>query len=59
MVIRVAMTTKKATPDLYDILKLLGTDRIKTRIDKIKKICYNQYRIKDVGNYARKNYRYW
>lgn len=36
MVIRVAMTTKKATPDLYDILKLLGTDRIKTRIDKIK-----------------------
>ena len=36
MVIRVAITTKKATPDLYDILKLLGTDRIKTRIDKIK-----------------------
>ena len=36
MVIRVAVTTKKATPDLYDILKLLGTDRIKTRIDKIK-----------------------
>ncbi len=36
MVIRVAMTTKKATPDLYAILKLLGTDRIKTRIDKIK-----------------------
>lgn len=36
MVIRVAVTTKRATPDLYDILKLLGTDRIKTRIDKIK-----------------------
>lgn len=36
MVIRVAMTSKKATPDLYDILKLLGIDRIKTRIDKIK-----------------------
>ena len=36
MVIRVAMTTKRATPDLYDILKLLGIDRINTRIDKIK-----------------------
>lgn len=36
MVIRVAMTSKQATPDLYDILRLLGIERIKTRIDNIK-----------------------
>lgn len=32
MVIRVALTTKTTTPDLYEIMKLLGTDRIKERI---------------------------
>ncbi len=34
-VIRVAMTTKAQTPDLYEILKLLGTKRIQERIDRI------------------------
>ncbi len=33
MVIRVALTTKSMTPDLYDIMKLLGKDRIKERIN--------------------------
>ena len=33
MVIRVALTTKAMTPDLYDIMRLLGTDRMKKRID--------------------------
>ena len=33
MVIRVALTTKSMTPDLYDIMKLLGTDRMKKRIE--------------------------
>ena len=32
MVIRVALTTKSMTPDLYEIMKLLGTDEIKKRI---------------------------
>ena len=34
-IIRVSITTKSMTPDLYEILKLLGTDRIKKRIDLI------------------------
>ncbi len=34
MVIRVALTSKSMTPDLYDIICLLGTDRIKERIKK-------------------------
>ncbi len=32
--IRVAVTHRKETPDLYEILKLLGKDRIKERIEK-------------------------
>lgn len=32
MIIRVALTTKTTTPELYEIMKLLGTDRIKERI---------------------------
>ena len=35
MIIRVALTTKTTTPDLYEIMKLLGTDRIKERISLI------------------------
>ena len=35
-IIRVGVTTKSQTPDLYIILKLLGKDRIKERISKIK-----------------------
>ena len=34
-VIRVAVTSKSNTPDLYEILKLLGTDRIMNRINMI------------------------
>ena len=33
MVVRVALTTKSMTPDLYEIMKLLGTERIKNRIE--------------------------
>ena len=33
MVIRVCLTTKSMTPDLYDIMKLLGVERIKERIN--------------------------
>ncbi len=33
-VIRVATTTSSMTPDLYEILKLLGTERIKNRFTK-------------------------
>ena len=33
-VIRVAATTSAQTPDLYEILRLLGKDRIKARFDK-------------------------
>ena len=32
-VIRVAITSKSNTPDLYEIMKLLGTERIKERIN--------------------------
>lgn len=35
-VIRVAVTTSTMSPDLYEILKLLGTDRIKNRFINIK-----------------------
>ena len=34
-VIRVAVTTKSMTPDLYEILKLLGKDEILRRINKV------------------------
>ena len=34
MVLRVALTSKSMTPDLYEIMKLLGTDRIKERYSK-------------------------
>ena len=34
-VIRVALTTKAQTPDLYEIMKLLGKERILKRIDMI------------------------
>ena len=33
-VIRVALTSKTNTPDLYEIMLLLGLDEIKNRIDK-------------------------
>ncbi len=36
MVLRVALTTKSMTPDLYEIMKLLGKKRIKSRFDNIK-----------------------
>jgi glutamyl-tRNA synthetase len=36
MVIRVALTTKTMTPDLYEIMRLLGKDRIKERFQMIK-----------------------
>ena len=35
MVIRVALTTKSMTPDLYEIMKLLGVDEIKKRINSL------------------------
>ena len=35
-VIRVSITTKSQTPDLYEILKLLGKERINKRINLIK-----------------------
>ncbi|MCM1052799.1 MAG: glutamate--tRNA ligase [Ruminococcus sp.] len=36
MILRVALTTKSMTPDLYEIMKLLGKERIKSRFDYIK-----------------------
>ncbi len=36
MVVRVALTKKSMTPDLYEIMKLLGNERIKERINIIK-----------------------
>lgn len=36
-VIRVAVTTKSQTPDLYEILRLLGKDRIQKRIQQFVK----------------------
>jgi len=34
--IRVALTTKSMTPDLYEIMKLLGKERIKQRFERAK-----------------------
>ena len=36
MVLRVALTTKSMTSDLYEIMKLLGKDKIRARFDYIK-----------------------
>lgn len=36
MVVRVALTSKCNTPDLYEIMRLLGKERIIERIEKIK-----------------------
>ena len=33
-IIRVVITTRSMTPDLYELLKLLGKDRIRERIVK-------------------------
>ena len=33
MIIRVALTSKSMTPDLYEIMKLLGVETIKNRIE--------------------------
>ena len=35
MVVRVALTTKSMTPDLYEVMKLLGIEIIKDRISKL------------------------
>lgn len=35
-VIRIALTTKSMTPDLYEIMKFLGKDKIKDRFNKVK-----------------------
>lgn len=35
-VLRVALTSKSMTPDLYEIMRLLGKDRIVKRIEKLK-----------------------
>ncbi len=35
-VLRVALTSKSMTPDLYEIMRLLGKERMKTRIENIK-----------------------
>ena len=37
MVIRVALTTKSMTPNLYDIMELFGKERIIKRIEELKK----------------------
>ena len=37
-VLRVAITSKCTTPDLYVIMKLLGKEKIKKRIANIEKI---------------------
>ena len=34
-VIRVALTTSSMTPDLYEIMCLFGSERIKSRINKV------------------------
>ena len=35
-VLRVALTSKSMTPDLYEIMRLLGKDRIINRINSLK-----------------------
>lgn len=37
MVLRVLLTTKSMTPDLYDIMNLLGKDRMENRIEIVRK----------------------
>ena len=36
-VIRIALTTKSMTPNLYDIMKLFGKERIINRIGKLER----------------------
>ena len=35
-VLRVALTSKSMTPDLFEIMRLLGKDRIQNRVENIK-----------------------
>jgi glutamyl-tRNA synthetase len=35
-VLRVALTSKAMTPDLYEIMKLLGRERMQERFSKVK-----------------------
>jgi glutamyl/glutaminyl-tRNA synthetase len=35
MILRVALTSKSMTPDLYEIMKLLGIENIRERIERI------------------------
>ena len=37
-IIRVAITTKTTTPDLYEIMRLLGMERVQKRLEQIKDI---------------------
>ena len=37
MIIRVSLTTKSMTPNLYDIMRLLGKKRILNRIKELEK----------------------
>ena len=37
MVIRVALTTKSMTPNLYDIMRLLGKEKVINRIKELEK----------------------
>ena len=36
-VIRIALTTKSMTPNLYDIMKLFGKEKIINRIEKLER----------------------
>ena len=37
MVLRVLLTTKSMTPDLYDIMNLLGKERMESRMERFQK----------------------
>lgn len=41
MVLRVALTARQNTPDMYEIMKLLGKDKIKERFEKCSSIINN------------------
>ncbi len=36
MVLRVAMTNQQQTPDLYDLIQMMGVERARSRIEKAK-----------------------
>ena len=58
-VIRVALTSSSMTPDLYELMKLFGTTRIKERLNKYKEFTIGLFSIERYQKKPRKDFESW